>query len=248
MRATLTGFRFWDDRTALFRWGEVSRGWGLALELINWGEDRDWSLHFTLIYFQFYIKLPFLPTRHVNPDNMSDHWGFSWRWGREWGNGDSITFEWGPSRRKTLYMPWGWTFHRKSILMPDGRSWVHEIEGYNVRHGEVPVEHPTSDHYWTFNDLPHWEIALPYQYVLRNGEVQKRTAMISVDEMEWRMRWFKWAPWPRLIRRSIDVKFSDEVGERSGSWKGGCVGCGYELRQDETAEECLRRMERERKF
>jgi hypothetical protein len=44
------------------------------------------------------------------------------------------------------------------------------------------------------------------------------------------------------------VVFSAEVGERSGSWKGGCIGCGYDLLPDELPEECLRRMERDRKF
>jgi len=44
------------------------------------------------------------------------------------------------------------------------------------------------------------------------------------------------------------VKFSDEVGERTGSWKGGVIGTGSEMRPGESPEQCLRRMERERKF
>ena len=46
----------------------------------------------------------------------------------------------------------------------------------------------------------------------------------------------------------MSVNFSDEVGERSGSWKGGTLGCGYDLLKNETMEQCLRRMEKERKF
>lgn len=84
----------------------------------------------------------------------------------------------------------------------------------------------------------------PYTYVLRNGEVQERTATIKIEERKW-TRW--WLPC-RLVSRYIDVTFSDEVGERSGSWKGGCIGCSYDMLPGESAAAALRRMERERKF
>jgi len=38
-----------------------------------------------------------------------------------------------------------------------------------------------------------------------------------------------WTPITRTAHY-IDVQFSDEVGERSGSWKGGTIGCAYEMR------------------
>lgn len=84
----------------------------------------------------------------------------------------------------------------------------------------------------------------PYRYKLRSGKVQRRTATFRVIEQEWR-RW--WLPY-KMVWRGIDVQFDEEVGERSGSWKGGTVGCGYELLPGETPVQCLRRMERERKF
>ena len=86
-----------------------------------------------------------------------------------------------------------------------------------------------------------------YTYTLKNGTVQKRKADVRVTRMEWRARW-----WPvihkRKVSTSINVTFDEEVGEGTGSWKGGCVGCGYEMNEAETPKECLRRMERERKF
>ena len=84
----------------------------------------------------------------------------------------------------------------------------------------------------------------PYAYTLRSGEVQHRTATIRPESRRW-TRW--WLPF-RMVRRSIDIEFSDEVGERSGSWKGGCLGCSYEMKPGETPLETLRRMERERVF
>lgn len=83
-----------------------------------------------------------------------------------------------------------------------------------------------------------------YTYRLRSGELQHRVATVHVERRTWVRPWF---PWKRVVR-SISVDFDHEVGERTGSWKGGVTGCGYEMRRDETALETLRRMERERKF
>jgi hypothetical protein len=87
-----------------------------------------------------------------------------------------------------------------------------------------------------------------YTYVLRNGTVQERYADVSKRRHIITWRAFKAFGWPRWIKESIEVQFNGEVGERSGSWKGGTIGCGYDLRPGETMETALRRMERERKF
>jgi hypothetical protein len=84
----------------------------------------------------------------------------------------------------------------------------------------------------------------PYTYQLRSGVVQDRKATINVETRRWTRFWF---PAVRTSK-TINVKFNDEVGERSGSWKGGTIGCGYEMLPSESALETLRRMERERKF
>jgi hypothetical protein len=84
----------------------------------------------------------------------------------------------------------------------------------------------------------------PYRYVLRSGEVQERTATINAEQRTWVRPWLPW----KLVRKSINIEFSDEVGERSGSWKGGTVGCSYEMNPGETPLDALRRMEKERKF
>jgi hypothetical protein len=84
----------------------------------------------------------------------------------------------------------------------------------------------------------------PYRYTLRSGEVQERTATIKPERRLWTRPWF---PWKREVC-SIDIEFSDEVGERSGSWKGGVLGCGFDMQPGERAVDTLCRMERERRF
>lgn len=84
----------------------------------------------------------------------------------------------------------------------------------------------------------------PYAYTLRSGEVQYRTATIKVESRRWTRFWFPW----RRVSRYIDITFSDEVGERSGSWKGGIIGCSFDMLPSETPVQALRRMEATRKF
>lgn len=83
-----------------------------------------------------------------------------------------------------------------------------------------------------------------YEYTMNSGEVQEREATIKLESRLWRRPWIP----STLYSESININFNEEVGERSGSWKGGVLGCGYETNQNETPLECLRRMEKERVF
>lgn len=88
----------------------------------------------------------------------------------------------------------------------------------------------------------------PYTYVLASGEIQKRSATVSKRRHVLARKWLHRVGWPKWIKESIDVQFDDEVGERTGSWKGGTIGCGYDLRSGEHMLSALRRMERDRRF
>lgn len=224
-----------DGSNARFSWGDVSwRRWGYALQLCHFHEHASFHIH--LGKFSIFITLPDAFNRPVPDGDIMGRYGFSWP---SDGYFSSLHLNWGGSF-KIIHMPWDWSHVRHDILMADGtwkrvvkRAW---IDG-EKNHDGCP---------WNWTDK-HQETH-PYIYTLKNGTVQERTATIGVEEREWRWRWFKWLPFPRMIHRTIDVQFSDEVGERSGSWKGGCLGCGYDMREGETPLECLRRMEKERRF
>lgn len=225
--ARLTGYRFHDHRTANFRWGEVSKGWGIALELCHF--EEWWSLHVQPLYGKFYIHI--CRSTH-DPEDIVDSWGAAWEWSAS-DLRDSIMLHWG-ARSKFIHLPWGLDWARTSTLMADG-SYFTRTQKLNRGWGGMKPEGK-------------WAETLPYRYVLKSGEVQERQATIGVEEMEWRRRATPWLPWFRKVRRYIDVSFDGEVGEGTGSWKGGTLGCGYELRAGESPETCLRRMERERVF
>ena len=65
---------------------------------------------------------------------------------------------------------------------------------------------------------------------------------------EWRPKWLTWTSLFARKRNYLEIQFDREVGKRKGEWKGGCIGCSYDLLPNETDLECIRRMERERKF
>lgn len=69
-----------------------------------------------------------------------------------------------------------------------------------------------------------------------------------VESREWRPKWLTWTKRFAVKREYIEISFKQEVGKGKGSWKGGCIGCSYNLLPGETPEECIRRMEKERKF
>ena len=221
--ARAIGFR-WFDRdshgwNARLTWAEISGGFGFALALCLF--EEHYSLHVRLGWPNLFFRLPFLP--HREPRDGMESWGASIHL-------YDVHLNWG-ALCKIIHFPWSWSHVRHDVFDKDERrhQWIapwHEPKQNDGRHEE----------FW------------PYTYVLRSGEVQKRNAAIYGEEMEWRWLWFRWLPWPRKIQRTISVTFDAEVGERTGSWKGGCVGCGYEWRKGETILAALRRMERERKF
>lgn len=129
----------------------------------------------------------------------------------------------------TVRLPWAYEHVRHSYLRQDG-SVHHDAAEYEF---EPPAE---------------TKVTHEYIYVRASGEVQHRHATINGEEREYRLYYVPWLPWPRQRFRSINVVFDDEVGERTGSWKGGTIGCGYDWRRGESQENALRRMERERKL
>jgi len=151
--------------------------------------------------------------------------------------GDALVLEWGkdtgrssdPKKKKFIYMPWSWQHVRHDYLNADGS--LH----HPARQGEYDAPEETKERH-------------PYRYWLRSGKLQERIATVNGEEREWRWRLLTRLPWPRFIRRTINVEFSDEVGERTGSWKGGTTGCGWDWKHGESMLDALRRMERERKF
>jgi hypothetical protein len=194
---------------------------------------------FCLDFFGLLLSLPFLDRWRHEPREMMEKWGvyLDCCGSKTWFSFDSIVLCWG-DYTKFLHMPWEWRHHSTTVRRPDG-SFVKSVASYE----EGPNNPPDGREY----------LSAPYHYMLDNGEVQHVTATINVERMEWRRKFTRWLPafMGPLFAKSrvcIDVRFDDEVGERRGSWKGGTIGCGYEMKPGEEPLETLRRMQRERRF
>lgn len=179
---------------------------------------------------QFYINLP-IKTGRDQCENPT--YGFYF-----YGEGQKIPDQLWIRRGKkstVIELPWYRIFYRKSVMMKDF-TWetARRLQKYRFDEPEILEK--------TFTQI------FDYTYTLKSGEVQRVKATITVEEMEWRPKWFMWTSVFAMVRRSIDISFNDQIGERSGSWKGGVLGCSYEMLKGETPEETLRRMEMFRKF
>jgi hypothetical protein len=82
-------------------------------------------------------------------------------------------------------------------------------------------------------------------YTLNSGVVQNRMATCTIERRKWHRKWF---PWLTQQIDVIDIEFNEEVGERSGSWKGGTIGCSFEMKPDDTIKTALQRMQDTREF
>lgn len=130
---------------------------------------------------------------------------------------------------KSFDFPWAYKFDKREVLHKSG--WYTEKRG---------------DDLW---DKEKWGDKMliethPYTYTLNSGEKQETTTEIYQEKRSWK----NWFGLNKMTRCYIEIEFKDEVGERAGSWKGGVLGTSYTIQKGETALECLRRMEVERKF
>lgn len=222
----------WRDgrRQYRMRWGELGFGKrGAAFDLCLFEEGH--SLHLRALWIDAFIRLPFLRRWRRQPDEMMESWGFSCD--PEMG----LHLHWG-RRGKVITMPWrNWVQTAHDVRRPDG-SWAAFVGSWEEK------QSPDGD--GKEPDGRHVE-RLPYRYVLRSGEVQNVIAAVHVERRTRKLKLLRWLPFGRTTH-AIGVDFSDEVGERTGSWKGGVTGCSYTLRPGETPRKCLYRMQEERRF
>lgn len=76
-----------------------------------------------------------------------------------------------------------------------------------------------------------------------DGEDIEATTFINRRTWKRGRGWFKWLSlvWKDQTRLSLDIRFSKEVGKRKGSWKGGTLGHGIDMKPGETHLEAFQR-------
>lgn len=246
--------RYGDNQFRFFSWihGQLvfKPNFRLGIDLFAGDSEKDVTFSIGLFFFCLYLTFEdVLPTK----------WQPKVDWDVSFGAERTITFYYferafwfalwqdqgGSSSKQPWYMkmrvfnlPWDKDWVRTSKMRVDG-TWFDKTYKNRMSWKEKNAIEKQQNL---------WTGKYPYKYVLKSGKEQNVEATISVEEREWRWRWFKWLPFTRSIQRTIHVEFSNEVGEETGSWKGGTTGCSYLMLPNETPAQCLRRMEKERKF
>lgn len=221
------------------KYAELSFSAGIALGLIQ--QYGDWLLHIHFIFINIFIHLQ--PGAHEEGDiNEDKQYGFSY-------HGKGLWFHWGqkstPSngdashkqaRYWVLWMPWGYKSAFKQDYFNHAGEFMFTLQPCHLPHKLYTAEKEIKKSI---------SRSFPYQYKLQSGQIQQRIATIYATQMYWRMRGL-----PFIVKKnkSIEIEFNDEVGERSGTYKGGVIGCSYKMKKYESPEETLRRMEIERIF
>lgn len=202
----------------------------ISYDICGYFDNRP-RINLCLIFFHLEFILPF---RNKWTDECdSPKWGIAIHNNTFWiyrgGEGNDN----GGNKWWTWYIPFitkDWV--RTSILLKDD-TWEHETD--KISKSFYEDEWKAKQKSWTYDYTDKYD-----------GEIIPTT--IYVTEREWRPKWLKWTKLFAITRRTIDIHFSKEVGNRKGSWKGGCTRCDYELLPNETPIDCIKRMEKEREF
>jgi hypothetical protein len=228
----------WDAK-----WGYFAPRWGFQFVLHRGGYfDQRWAVTFALIWGVFHFYFPW--RTRLSEGCNTPQYGFAIHNNTFWiYTGGKYDESIGQCTGNDQWITWDLPFF----------SWIfdgHWIQDQNhewqcMSDFDKPWDFRQTNKPWDFRQTDAYTETHPYTYVLNCGGVQSRTATCTIEKRKWHRKWF---PFLTRTRQVIDIAFDDEVGERSGSWKGGCTGCSYDMIEGETIEACLRRMEEKRKF
>lgn len=245
-RAWLRGARYRELLHVEWLFGKYARGFAVTASVGYGDSDSGVCLHVCLPWlFSIYLVIPHLYRCKERKSGVAIHNGSFWIYPFVDAMESHRDQAWWDKCYSWAF-PWSLDWYSTEVLRPlfgvPSADWpvvwsenkgnrLPAFEG--MREREVAEQSVTQSH--------------GYTYKLKRGAVQSVVASIYVNRMTWRARWWP-VIWRRKVSTSICVRFSAEVGEKTGSWKGGCTGCGYDLKPGEMPLDCLRRMERERKF
>ncbi len=124
------------------------------------------------------------------------------------------------------YLPWKmWNFKRHSLYDGDGNHVIttNNFDDFNAAEEDCKKAH----------------------FKIKDYDGEEVVATCYIEEREWSRGegWFKWLKffYKNKVRRSLRISFNEETGPEKGSWKGGTLGTGIDISDNENVEEAFRR-------
>jgi hypothetical protein len=239
-----------DDTSRIDSWIKFYKGFNFCLYIDKAGYfDERPQLHTSVTQMIIILLIPFILTKsflflllipfmfigwgklYISfpistgiQDCDSAAWGFNYHNDTIWiyiGGGGN--FE-GGKKWKTFEMPWALNWYRTSILLND-ETWEHEFKGSR------------KDFHRSQWDEKKWCMRANYL----DDDDTLVGSKITMSEREWRRKGLMFTTLFSKVKRTIDVNFDEEVGPGKGSWKGGTIGTGYEIKPGENISDCLKR-------
>jgi hypothetical protein len=136
----------------------------------------------------------------------------------------------------SCFLPWTqWRFARFSLFGLDGSEFWTQLERKRI---------PGLGRNWD-EQYKMQELCPTASFLFKDYDGKEITVKTRIQEREWHFGegWFKWLSWFRkpMVKRSLDLQFSEEVGPEKGSWKGGTMGHSIDMLPGELHEAAFRR-------
>lgn len=139
----------------------------------------------------------------------------------------------------SCFLPWTqWRFVRYSLYDKSGAEFWTQMRQRKTRKPGEGRSH------WDAQEKA--DKACPsVSFKFKDYDGKEITVKTRIQEREWLFGegYFKWLSWFRkpMVRRSLDLQFSEEVGPEKGSWKGGTMGHSIDMLPGELHESAFRR-------
>ena len=244
-----------DRRLGPLTWGRSSwKALGVTLSSGD-EEEEDRARNSLTVYVFGWVARLWLPT--ILQPYREKHQAIGWaaatieRLGRDW-------------YYETHPRTFGFTLHKGFLQVFYGRQtldsstdqvWCKHLPWTQWRHVRTSYYDLEGKHFWTEpkhtgrRDWEEWhrqrEACPAARFEFDDYDGKRIVATTRIEEREWHFGegWFKWLGWLRrpMVRRSLDIAFSAEVGPEKGSWKGGTMGHGIDMLPGELHEAAFRR-------
>lgn len=148
-------------------------------------------------------------------------------WGASIHEGD-LVLDWGARRARFTLNPFRWHGYRSESLISDG-SWN---DTPRWRPEAAALDWYTEEHPYAIASLPSTKMAI---------ETWRATATCYVERTT---RTRRFLPFWRRVEHWVYFDLSDEIGETTGSWKGGTVGFSEEMLPGDSVQDVVQRAAR----